>query len=256
MSLQGKLDRLDELAKTFGKTLQRIEEKRIAMMKVRRVDPRVNASIDVGDLRRRSRTFYSSRPMSAAVNQSLIVKDASYQFYHDQRRKSMQSQMYMETVRQQQQTAAASKFYTFSSNIVGIRTEFPLSCGVGGRPRSAVPMRRSRQGAVRPAQDRAHVTDESGTVVFENVPINDYVVRVEGSRSYLPSEKRLDLIAEKTVQPMFTVYVELKPQTSSFLEARVADSEGRPILDADVTAMLLGLTEKADIDRIFIPPEA
>jgi hypothetical protein len=93
------------------------------------------------------------------------------------------------------------------------------------------------------------MTDESGTVIFVNVPINDYLISVEESKNFLPGEKRLDLIGERTIQPEFHQFIELKPQISSFAQIQLIDVDGRNVEGATVSALLLELSENLETDR-------
>lgn len=95
------------------------------------------------------------------------------------------------------------------------------------------------------------MTDDTGTVVFANVPVNDYLISVEESKNYLPTEKRLDLIGERTIQPVFQVFIELKPQISSFVQVKLVDEDGKKVEGANVSALLLELLENVDIDSII-----
>ena len=92
-------------------------------------------------------------------------------------------------------------------------------------------------------------TDDQGAVVFENVPINNYVIMVEESRNFMGNNKLLNLISERTIQPSFSVFIELKPQISSFVELALSDEGGYKAENATVTALLLATTEIADTDR-------
>lgn len=93
------------------------------------------------------------------------------------------------------------------------------------------------------------MTNDAGNVVFVNMPINNYVIAVEESKNYLPTEKRLELIGESTIQPAFQVFIELKPQISSFVQVKLVDEEGRKIEGAKVSALLIELSENTEIDR-------
>ena len=151
----------------------------------------------------------------------------------------MQTQMYLEAKRQQ---TASSKFYSFASNIVGM-SRLMLVKRIG-LPKTAV-RDTSRM------HEKCQITNENGMVTFQNVPINNYVIRVAESKRYLSAEKRLDLVSERTVQPTFDVFIELKPQTASFVEVRVLDQQGLRIEDANVTALLLEPEESIVPDRIL-----
>jgi hypothetical protein len=92
------------------------------------------------------------------------------------------------------------------------------------------------------------LTNEEGAAVFDNVPINNYLICVEESKNYMGNEKGLNLISERTIQPEFSVFIELKPQISSFVEISFKDEEGRKIENAEVTALLLAVTEPIETD--------
>jgi hypothetical protein len=92
-------------------------------------------------------------------------------------------------------------------------------------------------------------TDETGTAVFDNVPVNNYIIAVEESKNYMANQKALNLIGERTIQPSFTIFIELKPQILSFVELKLVDEGNYKIDKAMVTALLLSTTETAETDR-------
>ena len=100
-----------------------------------------------------------------------------------------------------------------------------------------------------PAQALIQQTDITGHLEFANVPINNYLIRVEESKNFLGNEKMLNLIAERTIQPRFEVFIEIKPQTSSFVEVAVKNEENIELEEASVTALLLTSFE-VDSDSI------
>ena len=62
------------------------------------------------------------------------------------------------------------------------------------------------------------------------------------------NEKGLNLISERTIQPSFNVFIELKPQISSFIELSLLDDQDRKAENAEVTALLLAVTEPIETD--------
>ena len=99
------------------------------------------------------------------------------------------------------------------------------------------------------------LTDDTGMAMFEHVPINNYLISVQESKTFLGGEKRLDLVAERTIQPLFKVFIELKPQTSSFLAVTVFDEETRVVDNATVAALLLTTHDQSESDRSG-PPQS
>jgi hypothetical protein len=95
------------------------------------------------------------------------------------------------------------------------------------------------------------LTDDTGTVKFEHVPINNYLISVKESKTFLGGEKRLDLVGERTIQPEFNVFIELKPQIMSFLAVTVTDDETRIVDNAVVAALLLTTHDLTESDRTF-----
>ena len=94
------------------------------------------------------------------------------------------------------------------------------------------------------------LTDDKGAVTFENVPINSYIISIEDSKNFMGSEKALNLISERTLQPSFTLYIELKPQVYSFVEVDLVDDRGFKPSQANVDVLLLQLSEPLEVDRI------
>lgn len=92
-------------------------------------------------------------------------------------------------------------------------------------------------------------TDATGTAVFESVPINNYIIAVEESKNYLGTQKGLNLISERTIQPSFTVFIELKPQVSSFVEISLVDENRYKLEKAAVTAQMLTIDGMLESDR-------
>jgi len=96
------------------------------------------------------------------------------------------------------------------------------------------------------------MTNEEGAVVFENVPINNYIIAVEDSKNFMGNEKSLNLISERVIQPSFSIFIELKPQVYSFVELDIQDDRGYKPNNAAVSALLLNTTEPLDVDSIFM----
>ncbi len=94
------------------------------------------------------------------------------------------------------------------------------------------------------------VTNEEGAVTFENVPINNYIISVEDSKNFMGNEKSLNLISERTIQPSFSLFIELKPQVYSFVELNLTDERGAKATQASVSAILLATNEMLEVDRI------
>ena len=62
------------------------------------------------------------------------------------------------------------------------------------------------------------------------------------------NEKGLNLISERTIQPSFNVFIELKPQISSFVELTLLNDQDKNAENAEVTAVLLAVTEPIETD--------
>lgn len=93
------------------------------------------------------------------------------------------------------------------------------------------------------------LTSEDGSVVFDDVPLSNYVISVEDSKNFMGSEKSLDLIGEQVVQPSFNIFIEVKPQIHSFAEIALRNDEDQPVSKATVTALLLSISEPIEVDR-------
>jgi hypothetical protein len=92
-------------------------------------------------------------------------------------------------------------------------------------------------------------TDEDSSVVFENVPIDDYIITVEDSKNFMGNGRTLELLNERVVQPSFNVFVELRPQVCSFLELSLLNENKEKITNAAVHAVLL--PTDSEVDRKF-----
>ncbi len=104
------------------------------------------------------------------------------------------------------------------------------------------------QSPSRAVEKKSVMTDESGTAMFEGVPFSNYLISVAESKSYMGNAKMLELIRERTIQPVFNVFIELKPQQASFVEVTLVNEEGAK-LPASATALLLTPSEGLEADR-------
>jgi hypothetical protein len=93
------------------------------------------------------------------------------------------------------------------------------------------------------------LTNEDGSVIFENVPLSNYVICVEDSKNFMGNKKSLDLIGEQVVQPSFNIFIEIKPQVHSFTEITLKNEEEQNVSKATVTALLLSISEPIKVDR-------
>ena len=116
------------------------------------------------------------------------------------------------------------------------------------RPTSAVSTMSKRPNG--PVEKKSVMTDETGRALFEAVPFSNYLISVVESKSYMGNAKMLDLIRERTIQPVFNVFIELKPQQASFVEVTLLNDEGAK-LPAAATALLLSPSEAIEADSTF-----
>ena len=86
-------------------------------------------------------------------------------------------------------------------------------------------------------------------MVFENVPIDDYIITVEDSKNFMRNERTLELSNERVVQPSFNVFIELKSQTHSFFELTLLNEDDEEITKATVHARLL--SPNTEVSRKF-----
>ena len=93
------------------------------------------------------------------------------------------------------------------------------------------------------------LTSEDGSVVFDDVPLSNYVICVEDSKNFMGNEKLLDLTGEQVVQPSFNIFIEIKPQIHSFTEITLKNEEEQDVPKATVTALLLSISEPIEVDR-------
>ena len=61
------------------------------------------------------------------------------------------------------------------------------------------------------------MTDATGSVAFQNLPIGRYLVEIEGNAEYLPTSKIVSLINEEE-NDVVTVFVGLKPRIDTDVE--------------------------------------
>lgn len=83
------------------------------------------------------------------------------------------------------------------------------------------------------------MTTERGIATFNKIPVDNYIIQVEASKNYLDNSKELNLIAETTLQKEYQVFIDVKPQTSSFVSMSLFAEEGKIVEKANVTAMLI-----------------
>lgn len=81
--------------------------------------------------------------------------------------------------------------------------------------------------------------------------MDNYLITVEESKNYQGNSKSLELLNERIVQPLFTVFIEVKPQNNSFVEVAIEDCDEQRITNANVTAILLGTQEPLEVHRKF-----
>ena len=95
-------------------------------------------------------------------------------------------------------------------------------------------------------------TGESNSVIFTDVPIDNYFITVEDSKNYQGNMKSLELLNEQIIQPSFSLFIELKPQTNSFVELTLENEKGQKVTHANVTAILLAAHNSVNTNRIFL----
>jgi len=95
------------------------------------------------------------------------------------------------------------------------------------------------------------ITNESGLAVFEKVPINNYEIYVKESKNFLNTKKVLNILGERTVQPVFNIFIGLQQQISSFLEVGIRDQQGNLLENVEVTALLLVSGDQVNAESTF-----
>ena len=95
-------------------------------------------------------------------------------------------------------------------------------------------------------------TGESNSVIFTDVPMDNYFITIEDSKNYQGNMKSLELLNEQIIQPTFSLFIELKPQTNSFVALTLENEKGQKITHANVTAILLAAHDSVNTNRIFL----
>eukprot|EP00826_Nyctotherus_ovalis_P054316 TRINITY_DN7104_c0_g1_i7.p1 TRINITY_DN7104_c0_g1~~TRINITY_DN7104_c0_g1_i7.p1 ORF type:complete len:559 (-),score=139.57 TRINITY_DN7104_c0_g1_i7:123-1799(-) len=79
--------------------------------------------------------------------------------------------------------------------------------------------------------------------------MDNYVIEVEESKNFQGNKKCLELLNERIVQPSFNVFIEVRPQSNSFVELVLEDTRKQRITHAIVTATLLATREPLEVHR-------